>query len=49
MAADIVTALTAALTTTLADFGDILVVVIPVVFGIAVGMLLLRKARGLIK
>jgi hypothetical protein len=49
LAADIITALTAALSTTLADFGDILVVVIPVVFGIAVGVFLLRKARGLVK
>ena len=49
MAADIITALTAALATVVADFGDILVVVIPVVFGIAVGLLLYRRARGLIK
>jgi len=49
MAADIITALTSALSTVLADFGDILVVVIPVTFGIAVGLLLYRRARGLVK
>lgn len=49
MAADIVTALTAALSTALADFGDILVVVIPVTFGIGVGLLLYRRAKGLVK
>lgn len=49
MAADIVTALTAALSTTLADFGDILVVIIPVTFGIAVGLLLYRRAKAQVK
>jgi hypothetical protein len=49
MAADIIAALTTALSTVLADFGDILVVVIPVTFGIAVGLLLYRRARGLVK
>lgn len=49
MAADIVTALTAALSTAIADFGDILVVVIPVTFGIAVGLLLYRRAKALVK
>lgn len=49
MAADIVAGLTTALTTALADFGDILVVIIPVTFGIAVGLLLYRRARGLVK
>lgn len=49
MAADITTALTTALSTVVADFGDILAVVIPVSFGIAVGLLLYRRARGLVK
>lgn len=49
MATDIVTALTTAVSTLVADFGDILVVVIPATFGIAVGLLLYRRARGLIK
>jgi len=49
VAADIVTALTSALSTVLADFGDILVVVIPVSFGIAVGLLLYRRAKSLIR
>lgn len=48
MASSIQAAVTTALATTLADFGAILVIVIPVVFGIAVGLFLLRKARGLI-
>lgn len=49
MAADLITALTTALSTLVADFGDILIVVVPATFGIAVGLLLYRRARGLIK
>jgi hypothetical protein len=49
LAADIITALTSALSTVVADFGDILVVVIPVTFGIAVGLLLYRRAKGLVR
>lgn len=49
MAADITAALTAALTTALADFGDLLIVVAPVTIGIAVGLLLYRRAKGLIR
>lgn len=49
MAADLVTALTSALSTTVADFGDILIVVVPVTFGIAVGLLLYRRSKGLIR
>jgi hypothetical protein len=49
MAADIITGLTTAVATLVADFGDILVVVIPVTFGIAAGLLLYRRAKGLVK
>lgn len=49
MGADIVTAFTAATTTVLADYGDVLIAAAPVVLGIAVGSLLFRKARGLIR
>lgn len=49
MANSITTALTTALSTTLADFGSILLVVVPVIFGISVGVFLLRRARGLIR
>jgi hypothetical protein len=49
VAADIATALTAALGTALADFGDLLIIVIPVTFGIGVGLLLYRRAKGLVK
>lgn len=49
MAADLVTALTAALSTAIADFGDLLIVIVPVTFGIAAGLLLYRRAKGLIR
>jgi len=49
LAADIITALTSALSTVVADFGDILAVVIPVTFAVAVGLLLYRRAKGLIR
>lgn len=49
MAADLIAGLTTALGTALADFGDLLVIIIPVTFGIAVGLLLYRRAKGLVK
>lgn len=49
MANSITGALTTALSTVVADFGSILAVVIPITFGIAVGLLLYRRARGLVK
>ena len=49
MITDLTTALTAALSTTIADFGDLLVIVVPVTFGIAAGLLLYRRAKGLIR
>lgn len=49
MAADLITAFTAAVSTLAADFGDILIVAAGPVLAITVGLFLYRRAKGLVK